>query len=313
MRVGAPSVPRWASWHRGLALRNPLGQRELWELLQSERVPMVSLGLRGSPWSPFSKDFPEPWGAPGLPLAQERLCGCLFQSKRGSMVYPGSRGALEFPLAFMGPLDPRGVSMGSFGVRVSPWSPLNLGEPQSFSWPTTISTDTSQSWSIFMVAPLNSRGSPWLCDQIHEDFHGCPSHSKRVSMVAPLNPNRSPGSPMAPELCSARSRWLQSPVLQARSRGCRGAPGSCGVGWRAVTWPDDGFQQGDPSSQDLQPGLLPQEGLEATGLGERERAEQSRARWPCSGHGTGTRGGDMGWGHSMAGVAQHGRGAAPAG
>ena len=198
----------------------------------------------------------------------------------------------------------------SLSPRGSPWSPLALGGSR---------------------ISLGPRGSPWLSLPIQEGLHGCLSQSKRGSMVS-LSPREAPGFPLvqgaprfpldqeglhgclsiqeglhglpwpwgAPGTCP---QGLQPPMLHARSQGGRGAPSSCGERRReggAVTWPDDGFQQGDPSSQDLQPGLLPQEGLEATGLGESERAEQS-ARSPRGGHGLGGTA-QHGW-HSMAWVA----------
>lgn len=147
-----------------------------------------------------------------------------------------------------------------------------------------------------MVVSLKPRASPWLSLSIQEGLHGLPWS------WGPAPRGSSP-------LCSM-------PAPGVGGEGAAARPAHAGRGGReggAVTWPDDGFQQGDPSSQDLQPGLLPQEGLEATGLGESERAEQS-ARSPRGGHGTGGTAW-QGW-QGRGGTARHGGhsgGAAPAG
>lgn len=136
--------------------------------------------------------------------------------------------------------------------------------------------------------PSTRGGSPW-CNRgsppsllFQEGLHG-PPRSSDISK-ATLSPTGSPcstvslspkggsGVPLCPSPCSRSvaggHAWLTR----------RGAGGG------AVTWPDDGFQEGDPSSQDLQAGLLPQQGLEATGLVESERAEQSVvAPWHSAG------------------------------
>lgn len=147
-------------------------------------------------------------------------------------------------------------------------------------------------------------------------------------MVTPLNPREPPRSPLtlgvlqgpAPRGSSPPCAPLPLPwrvcVCVEGGGGATARPAHAGRRRRreggAVTWPDDGFQQGDPSSQDLQPGLLPQEGLEATGLGESERAEQSARSPPPRGrhgwHGTGGTGGVARRGWRSVGAALAGRG-----
>lgn len=139
----------------------------------------------------------------------------------------------------------------------------------------------------------------------------------------PHDPRRPPppqrpllGAIPSPSPCSSPTPWGDAAPLAHARRGGGGHGGDIMVGGGDITWPDDGFQQGDPPGQDLQPGLLPQEALEATGLGGgREQSKEGGGHtgaWPSGCQnlpgGVCVWWGGVPWPHGDAGGAPHPRG-----